>query len=35
MLQTGGFSSIENHGKFKLVSQRDWQVPHVVLHARK
>jgi tRNA (mo5U34)-methyltransferase len=35
MLQTGGFSSVENRGRFKLVSREDWQVPHVVLHARK
>ena len=35
MLETAGFRSVEERGRFTLRSKAGWKIPHVVLHAHK
>jgi tRNA (mo5U34)-methyltransferase len=34
MMQTAGFASVEEQGRFKLRAREGWSVRHLVLHAR-
>jgi tRNA (mo5U34)-methyltransferase len=35
MLWSAGFDTVSEHGRFKLVAEGGWNVPHVVHHATK
>jgi len=34
MMQSAGFSTVEEKGRFTMRSRAGWKVPHVVLHCR-